>query len=115
MRITFLVPRCTPDNSHGRYVIELSRRLSRHNTVVVHSGSFSEPPTPSMKHRFLPIPDRPAIARLASLWVTAPLTTKRLSGDVVHIQGADAPVGNVVTAHCCNAAMRTLAAHEPSF
>jgi UDP-glucose:(heptosyl)LPS alpha-1,3-glucosyltransferase len=29
--------------------------------------------------------------------------------DIIHVQGADAPIGDVVTAHCCNAAMRMAA------
>lgn len=53
----------------------------------------------------MPIPNRPAVARLASLWM-ASVFARRRSGEIVHVQGADAPIGDIVTAHCCNAAMR---------
>ena len=43
------------------------------------------------------------------MWARSLLTRPRRSFDIVHIQGADAPVGNVVTAHCCNRAMRKAA------
>jgi UDP-glucose:(heptosyl)LPS alpha-1,3-glucosyltransferase len=43
---------------------------------------------------------------LAALWATSIIANRRKPADIVHIQGADSPVGNVVTAHCCNAAMR---------
>src|SRR5262245_40309984 len=109
MRISFLVPRCTPDNSHGNYVDQLARRLRPDHDVTVCSGTLWPPLRSLVRYRFLPIPTRPAIARLASLWVTSTMVRGRHTGEVIHIQGADAPVGNIITAHCCNAAMRAAA------
>lgn len=106
MRISFFVPRCTPDNSHGRYVIELAKRLCREHEIVVHAGAFWPPFRSVVACRLLPVPNRPAIARLAALWTSSVISSKGRPFDIVHIQGADAPVGNVVTAHCCNAAMK---------
>lgn len=108
MRIRFLVPRCTPDNSHGRYVIELASRLAAAHEVTVHAGRFSQPLPSLVRCHHLPVPNRPALARLAALWTSSSLLN-RSDVDVVHVQGADAPVGNVITAHCCNAAMRAAA------
>lgn len=106
MRISFFVPRCTPDNSHGRYVIELSKRLGSECHVTVYAGAFWPLFRPGVHCRFLPVPIRPALARLAALWAASVLAVKRRPADIVHVQGADAPVGNVVTAHFCNAAAR---------
>lgn len=106
MRISYFLPRCTPDNSHGRYVIELAKRLGREHQVTVHAGAFWPPLRSVVRCRLLPIPNRPAVARLASLWMASIIVNKRRPADIVHVQGADAPVGNVVTAHCCNAAMK---------
>ncbi len=114
MRISFLVPRCTPDNSHGRYVIELAQRLAEAHSVTVYSGAFWHPLRSRVHCRFVLVPSRPAIARLASLWATSLALAPRRAADIVHIQGADAPVGNVVTAHCCNAAMRAAAPADVS-
>jgi hypothetical protein len=109
MQISYLVPRCTPDNSHGRYVIELSKRLGSEHSVTVFAGAFWAPLRSVVKCRVMPVVNRPAVARLATLWATSFLVAKRRRPEIVHIQGADAPVGNVVTAHCCNAAMQIAA------
>jgi len=109
MRISFFVPRCTPDNSHGRYVIELAKRLGPEHSITINAGVFW-PPLRSVAHwNFLPTPNRPAIARLAALWTTSVVAVRRQVADIVHVQGADAPVGNVVTAQFCNAVMRGVA------
>ncbi len=109
MRISFCVPRCTPDNSHGRYVVELAKRMAREHLVTVYAGAFWAPLRSAVECRLLPVPNRPAVARLAALWSASTVTSTLRRADIVHIQGADAPVGNVVTAHCCNAAMRDAA------
>lgn len=114
MQISFFVPRCTPDNSHGRYVIELAKRLGSEHQVTVFAGAFWTPLRSMVKCRLIPVANRPAVARLATLWAASLVTTKRRWADVVHIQGADAPVGNVVTAHCCNAAMQISADRKSS-
>lgn len=111
MRINFFVPRCTPDNSHGRYVVELAKRLGVKHQVTLYSGAFWPPLRPVARCRFVPVPIRPEAIRLGMLWTSSVLATKLESADIVHIQGADAPVGNVVTAHCCNSAMRVAAGH----
>jgi UDP-glucose:(heptosyl)LPS alpha-1,3-glucosyltransferase len=40
------------------------------------------------------------------LWGSSFLATWRDQAEIVHVQGADAPVANVVTAQCCNAVIR---------
>lgn len=106
MRISFFVPRCTTDNSHGRYVVELAKRFVPEHEVSIHSAAFSPGLRSLVKCQFLPVPNRPALARLGALWATSFMSIHRASQDIIHIQGSDAPIGNVVTAHCCNAAMR---------
>ena len=114
MRIGFVVPRCTPDNSHGRYVIGLATRLAAERDVTVYAGAFWPPLPSAIRRRQLPVPNRPAVARLAALWSASLAAMQWQRFDIVHIQGADAPVGNVVTAHCCNAAMREAAPPTPT-
>ncbi len=111
MRISFFVPRGTPDNRHGRYVIELAKRLSGQHRITVYAGAFWPPIRSLVRCQFLPVPVRPAVARLVALWTASLVVTRRRHADILHIQGADAPVGNVVTAHCCNAVMRTASGH----
>src|SRR5262245_23902475 len=106
MRISYIVPRCSPDNSHGRYVIELAKRLKSHHSITVYSGMFGDQVSTDIERRYLPVPNRPAVVRLAALWMTSFASVSRAHEDIVHVQGADAPVANVVTAQCCTAAMR---------
>jgi UDP-glucose:(heptosyl)LPS alpha-1,3-glucosyltransferase len=111
MRIGFFVPRCTPENSHGRYVIELGKRLARDHDVSIYAGAFWPPLHSLVKCHRLPVPNRPAGLRLATLWATSAVAASASRFDIVHVQGADAPIGDVVTAHCCNAAMQRAAGH----
>lgn len=55
-------------------------------------------------HR-VPLPTRPAMARLAAWFAVSPLLVKRATFDVIHTQGADAPVATVITVPCCNEAL----------
>lgn len=104
MRVAYLVPRCLPEYSHGRYVIELARRLANRVSVDIYSSAFSNGLRPTVRCHFLPVLNRPAVARLALLWAGAAVTSAATRFDIVHTQGADAPTGNVVTASYCNAA-----------
>jgi len=106
MRISFFLPRCTPENSHGRYVIELAKRLRGDNQVSVYAGAFWPPFRSMVQCHFLPVPNRPSIARLAALWAASVVAVRRRRADIIHTQGADAPFGNVVTAQFCNAVMQ---------
>jgi len=108
MRISFFVPRCTPENSHGRYVVELAKRLVGEHFVTIYSGSFWSPLRSMVRCKYLPVPNRPAVVRLAALWAAALVVTRRSRADITHVQGADAPFGNVVTAQFCNAAMQSI-------
>jgi UDP-glucose:(heptosyl)LPS alpha-1,3-glucosyltransferase len=114
MRISYIVPRCCPDNSHGRYVIELAKRFRGQHAITVYSGTFEGDWGTDVRCRTLLVPNRPAVVRLASLWA-ASLTGLSLGAeDIVHVQGADAPVANVVTAQCCAAAMNASGARGRS-
>lgn len=114
MRIGFFVPRCAPDNSHGRYVIELAKRLAPLHDVTVYAGTFSASLPAGLACRSLPVPNRPALLRLAALWAASTVAVRRQDFDILHVQGADSPVGDIVTAHCCNRAMRDAAADAPT-
>lgn len=115
MRISFFVPRCTLDNSHGRYVIELSRRFCRDHDVTVYAGTFWAPLRQMVRCRRLPVPRRPAVARLAGLWIPSFVLPIRKRGGILHNQGADAPIGNIVTAQFCNKAMMRIAGRDAGF
>jgi UDP-glucose:(heptosyl)LPS alpha-1,3-glucosyltransferase len=106
VRIAYVVPRCLPTNGHGRYALEVVQALGPGHEVHIFSSAFPDDVNlPARLHR-VPLPDWPALARLASWWALSPLLFNRRDFDVIHTQGADAPVGTVVTAACCNQALR---------
>lgn len=85
--------------------MELALRLARAHRVEVFSGGFAPPVRQKVLCHLLPVLDRPAILRSATMWSTAVAATALARPfQIVHVGGADAPVGNVVTAHYCNAA-----------
>lgn len=109
MRISYVVPRCVADNSHGRYVIELATRLGREHSVTVYSGAFWPPLNSLVSCRLLPVPNRPAVVRLALLWASSRIRIDTGDFEIIHVQGADAPIGNVVTTASCNVVARRVA------
>ncbi len=84
MRISFLLTKCTPDNGHGRYVIELARRLAENHSIKVYAGEFWRPLQSIATCRLLPVLQRPAFTRLASLWVGSLVAVDRDSADSGH-------------------------------
>lgn len=105
LRIAYVVPRCVTQNSHGRYVIEMTRALGHDHAIHIMSAAF--PPDealPASLHT-VPVPDWPTVVRLAGWWSLSPFLVRN-GFDVVHTLGGDAPVGTVVTAPCCNQAIR---------
>jgi UDP-glucose:(heptosyl)LPS alpha-1,3-glucosyltransferase len=109
MRIGFVVPRCLTTNSHGRYVIELTRRLAASQEVTVYSGARCASLNGRGRFQYLPVLDWPMLARLATVWAASAPIGMFGASDILHTQGADSPIGNVVTAHCCTAAMQAAA------
>jgi glycosyltransferase involved in cell wall biosynthesis len=105
MRIAYVVPRCVRENSHGRYVLAVSDALARYHETHIFSAAFPDEPLLPTTHR-VPLPNHPTIARLASWWSVAPLLVRGAQFDAIHTVGADAPVGTVVTAPCCNLGIR---------
>lgn len=106
MRIAYVVPWCVPGNSHGRYVLEMARALGRDHQIHIVSGAFPRDDALPASCQRVPLPNRPTLARLASWWALSPLLVRQGRFDIVHTLGGDAPVGTVVTAPCCNRAIR---------
>lgn len=106
LRIAYVVPRCVTENSHGRIVLEMVRALGSDHAIDIFSSDFPQAGRLSATLHRVPLPDQPAPARLASWWAVSPLLVRTGRFDVVHTLGADAPVSTIVTAPCCNRAIR---------
>ncbi len=104
LRIAFIVPDARPTNSHGRYVLALAAAFAPMHEVHIFTGRKAQRSLASVQYHLLPMMQRPSVARLASLWAQSMIWVQPHRFDIVHAQAADAPVGNVVTAHYCHSA-----------
>lgn len=106
MRIAYVVPRCVPENSHGRYTLGIAKVVGRRHQVHIISAAFPPDEILPATIQRVPLPNWPALGRLASWWAVAPLLIRQERFDIVHTLGADAPVGTVITAFCSNRGIR---------
>lgn len=103
MRIAFVVHDYHRGGGHSRYVAELASRFSREHDVHVFANRIIDDGTPGI--RFHKVPAWRANALTTVLSFALPASLQVGGGfDIVHSQGFCGFVGNVFTAHMCNAA-----------
>jgi UDP-glucose:(heptosyl)LPS alpha-1,3-glucosyltransferase len=103
MRIAFVVHDYHRGGGHSRYVAELASRFSREHEVHVFANRIIDDGTPGI--RFHKVPAWRANALTTVLSFALPAWLQVGGGfDIVHSQGFCGFIGNVFTAHMCNAA-----------
>jgi len=105
MNIGFVVHDFDTREGHGRYAVELVRRLAKEHEVTVYAKSQAAPLPEGARFRTVPAVARPAQATILS-FPTA-FAAVRTRHDVVHVQGWSAPSADVATAHIVMAAWRS--------
>jgi len=103
MKIAFVVHDYHRAGGHSRYVAELATRLCRDHEVHVFANRIADDGTPGIHFHKVPAWRANALTTVLSFAVPA---TLQVGGgfDIVHSQGFCGFVGNVFTAHMCNAA-----------
>jgi len=103
MRIAFVVHDYHRAGGHSRYVAELATRFCREHEVHVFANRIVDDGTPGIHFHKVPAWRANALTTVLSF---AWQVTLQLGGgfDIVHSQGFCGFVGNVFTAHMCNAA-----------
>jgi UDP-glucose:(heptosyl)LPS alpha-1,3-glucosyltransferase len=103
MRIAFVVHDYHRAGGHSRYVAELATRLCREHEVHVFANRIVEDGTPGIHFHKVPAWRTNALTTVLSFALPA---TLEVGGgfDIVHSQGFCGFLGNVFTAHMCNAA-----------
>jgi UDP-glucose:(heptosyl)LPS alpha-1,3-glucosyltransferase len=104
MNIGIVVHDYDTREGHGRYAVELVRRLAPEHRVTVYATAATEPLPEGVNFRVVPAPRRPAHATM--LTFPAALAAVRTRHDVLHVQGWSAPSADVATAHIVLAAWR---------
>ena len=99
MRIALVVEHCHKRGGHERYVAELAERLSARHEVHLFANSFSDITAPVIHHH-VPMLQKPSLAMMVSFMANS----RRLIGragrfDIVHSQGPNSFVQNIVTNH----------------
>jgi glycosyltransferase involved in cell wall biosynthesis len=104
MNIGIVVHDYDTREGHGRYAVELVRRLAQEHQVTVYAAAQTEPLPEGVRFRIVPAPRRPAHATMLA-FPTA-FAAVRTQHDVLHVQGWSAPSADVATAHIVLAAWR---------
>ena len=89
---------------HGRYCIELARRLVPAHDVQIFANHFGVPCEPYWTFQKVPAWRRSALLTILTFLSQAQRLLNRRQFDLVHSQGLTCWRADVITAHVCNAA-----------
>lgn len=114
MRIAYIVEHCHKKGGHERYVAQLAEKMSEKHEVHIFANSFSDVEAEVFYHH-VPMFSKPTLLMLGSFIINAGiLVAKHGPFDIIHSQGANAIVQNVVTNHTSQKA-RIIAMSEFAF
>ena len=103
LKIAFVVHDYHRAGGHSRYVAELATRFCREHEVHVFANRIADDGTPGIHFHKVPAWRGNALTTVLSF--ALPATLQVGAGfDIVHSQGFCGFLGNVFTAHMCNAA-----------
>ncbi len=89
---------------HGRYCVELARRLAPHHDIHIFAHHFGIPCEAYWTYHHVPAWRRSALLTIGTFLANACRRVARQRFDIVHAQGLTCWRANVITAHVCNAA-----------
>lgn len=102
MRIALVCSEVIRESGHGRYMLELARRLASEHEVHVYSHLYQ--PVPGVTHHPVPAPLGVNLLRVFAFFLAASLKLGRARYDIVHTIGGCAIRRDVVTAQFCQRA-----------
>lgn len=108
MRICLIVHDFDLRCGHGRYAVELARRLSPEHSVHVLASTFAEPLREGWTYERVRSLRTTNLSTVFTFAWQAEALVRRRAFDIVHAQGWVCRQADVVTAHMCNAAKRRL-------
>jgi UDP-glucose:(heptosyl)LPS alpha-1,3-glucosyltransferase len=89
---------------HGRYCVELARRLAPHHGVHIFANHFGVPCEAYWTYHRVPAWRRSALLTIITFLANAGRRIAHQRFDIIHAQGLTCRQANVITAHVCNAA-----------
>lgn len=104
MNLALVVHDFDPAIGHGRYCLELARRLAPRHAVTVYANRFAAGPPAGWREVRVPAWRRAALASVFTFLASSERLVRRGGHDLVHAQGLTCWRADVITAHICNAA-----------
>ncbi|MDB5102144.1 MAG: glycosyltransferase family 1 protein [Cyanobacteria bacterium RYN_339] len=95
MRIALVCSEVIRESGHGRYMLELARRLAAAHEVHVYSDLFD--PLPGVTHHRVPAPTGINLLRVYAFWWRASRALRGVPYDIVHTIGGCCARHDVVT------------------
>jgi UDP-glucose:(heptosyl)LPS alpha-1,3-glucosyltransferase len=102
MRIALVCSEVIRESGHGRYMLELARRLAPEHEVHVYSHLYQ--PVPGVTHHRVPAPVGVNLIRVFAFYVVSSLRLAFTRYDIVHAIGGCTARQDVVTAQFCQRA-----------
>jgi glycosyltransferase involved in cell wall biosynthesis len=104
MNLALVVHDFDPAVGHGRYCLELARRLAPRHELTVYANRFAAGAPAGWREVRVPAWRRAALASVFTFLFSSERLVRRGRHDVVHAQGLTCWGADVITAHICNAA-----------
>lgn len=104
MKIALVVHDFDPRFGHGRYAVEVARRIAAGHEVHVYANVFSVAPTGDTTFHRVRAWRWTAASTIVTFLVACEALLSRSRYDVVHAQGLTCWSADIITAHICNAA-----------
>jgi len=103
-QLALVVHDFSPGFGHGRYCVELARRLAPQHDVQIFANHFGVPCEPGWTYQKVPAWRRSAMFTILTFLAQSRRYLQRQRFDLVHAQGLTCWQADVITAHVCNAA-----------
>ncbi len=104
MKIALVVHDFDLNFGHGRYTVELARRLAPLHDVHIYANRFTVPLEANFTFQKVPAWRRTSLGTVLTFVRPAEKLLRRQTYDIIHAQGLSCWHADVVTAHMCNAA-----------
>ena len=104
MNVALVVHDFDPNFGHGRYAVELARRLAPHCDLRIYANRFAAAPEPNVAFQRVPALRANALSTVLTFLPAAERLLARRNQDLIHAQGLTCWHADVITGHMCNAA-----------
>lgn len=99
MKIAMVVEHCHKQGGQERVVAELAERIADYHEVHIYANSFDDLENERIIIHHVPMFKKPALLMITSFILSSTYQLRRQKFDIIHSQGPNAIVQNVITDH----------------